>query len=61
MDLTEYFLSQAVVSILQEMPNGPYGKMVEWFYLLSKHAKVWQNGGMVFIASFSHLRSLELT
>ncbi|XP_052706272.1 condensin-2 complex subunit D3-like isoform X1 [Crassostrea angulata] len=33
-------VAQAVVSILQEMPNGPYGKMVEWFYLLSKHAKI---------------------
>lgn len=39
-DVNQYFLFQAVVNILQEMPSGPYGKMVEWFYRLSKHAKV---------------------
>ncbi|XP_062580228.1 condensin-2 complex subunit D3-L-like isoform X1 [Saccostrea cucullata] len=33
-------VAQAVVSILQEMPSDQYGKMVEWFYRLSKHAKM---------------------
>ncbi|XP_078330914.1 condensin-2 complex subunit D3-L-like isoform X1 [Crassostrea virginica] len=33
-------VAQAVVSILHEMPSGPFGKMVEWFYRLSKHSKM---------------------
>ncbi|XP_055997299.1 condensin-2 complex subunit D3-like isoform X2 [Ostrea edulis] len=32
--------AQTVVSVLQEMPSEPYGKMVEWFFRLSKHAKM---------------------
>ena len=33
-------VAQAVVTIAQDLPDENYSKMVQWFYLLSKHDRV---------------------
>ncbi|KAL5006443.1 hypothetical protein ScPMuIL_015249 [Solemya velum] len=45
-DRTEYRakVSEAVVTILQCLPAEPYGKMVEWFYRLSRNSKMNNRG-----------------
>ncbi|KAL3841668.1 hypothetical protein ACJMK2_019782 [Sinanodonta woodiana] len=45
-DKAEYRVkvAQAVVSILQDLPADSYGRMVEWFYKLSKHSKLTYRG-----------------
>ncbi|XP_069133274.1 condensin-2 complex subunit D3-L-like [Argopecten irradians] len=52
-DKTEYRsrVAQSVIKILNVLPNEAYGKMIEWFYRLSKHAKIANRGFTVDIAS----------
>ncbi|KAK3583282.1 hypothetical protein CHS0354_011171 [Potamilus streckersoni] len=52
-DKAEYRIkvAQAVVTILQDLPADSYGRMVEWFYKLSKHSKLAYRGFSLEIVS----------
>ncbi|OWF35473.1 condensin-2 complex subunit D3-like isoform X2 [Mizuhopecten yessoensis] len=52
-DKTEYRsrVTQSVIKILKDLPNEAFGKMVEWFYRLSKHSKISSRAFTIEIAS----------